>query len=175
MRWLGCLAMALLVGGCGSGGEGDAGGDGTSDGGGAGVSSGAGGSTAGGEGGSGVSWTQNFFGAGGADPFCGDPDVVMRYDACRAATDEATCAERGGTWEVMYAGPSCRCVAEDAGCLCTSHTDCAVGCYAERPMGDPPLSDCVGVVAGRCVAYQVLGCWCAFQDGVATGVCIDPF
>jgi hypothetical protein len=178
MRWLVCLAVAFLLGGCGNGdaGSGAASGSngGPGDAGSGSASGGNGGLAAEGEGGSGVSWTEDAFGPGGAGGICGDSDVIGRYDACRDATDTATCAERGGTWRDSFAGTYCDCLAEDAGCACTSDTECALGCYAEPPVGAPPLGDCPGIVAGRCVAYQVFGCWCTFRDGVASGICIDP-
>lgn len=71
---------------------------------------------------------------------CGDPVAKASYAACRESNDEATCSERGGSWDIRYSTLSeytCVCPTGQGGCPCTASSDCLGHCSAWKdPFGN---------------------------------------
>lgn len=177
---VGVFVLGVTAGGLGSwscGGDTETGAGGSSGGGGvAGHSTGGGGSSTGG----GTAGTAGTGGAGGAGghaggaSMCGDPTVMAQYPTCRAAQDQTTCEDAGGSWTAIGLSPDplCVCPTGQAGCTCTRSTECLAPCRAPTSGG---VMECEGVTEGECAAHAPFaGCWCFFdENGTPSGICID--
>jgi hypothetical protein len=101
---------------------------------------------------------------------CGDPVVKASYVACRESKDEATCSERGGTWEISYANTTkytCVCSTGEGGCPCTASSDCLGHCRAWKdPFG-----------SGAWCQANVTSYTCAAEGGQSDCMCVpyEPF
>jgi hypothetical protein len=108
------------------------------------------------------------------DAVCGDPEVLARYPACRAADDEASCLAAGGTWTRIGLSPveACQCPTGQGGCPCDRRTDCLTACIAPTTGG---VFACDGVTVGSCSPVGItVGCWCFFDaEGNVEGICVD--
>jgi hypothetical protein len=102
-------------------------------------------------------------------PSCGDPAVLARLPACKAAADQAACAAAGGSWRQAGLGARlmCICPTGQAGCACTSASECGGRCMV--PVGG---GSCANVTSYTCTAETpVFGCFCL--PGSSAGLCID--
>ena len=119
---------------------------------------------------------------------CGDNNARIQHRECTAASDEATCAQRGGSWVDSNAkarnqscGPSgkctmtedlpikfsCSCLRPDDGCPCSAASDCVGACYAPE-QGDK----CAPASAGTCGPPHKFGCKCLITEQGAGNMCI---
>jgi hypothetical protein len=106
---------------------------------------------------------------------CGDPVLLAKLDACRAAKDQGSCQAAGGTWTTIGLSPvpECQCQTGQGSCPCDGAGQCKSACVAKPSSG--PMG-CAGVTSGHCSPVSItVGCWCFFNGapGVPMGICVD--
>jgi hypothetical protein len=113
---------------------------------------------------------------GGMDGAASECEPVTKecYAACRESKDEATCSERGGTWQIKLSSITewtCVCPTGEGGRPCTASSDCLGHCSAWKdPFGNGTWCQ-QHVTSYTCSAEAgQSGCWCVPEAPFA--ICI---